>query len=92
MDPIATRLSNCFQTVFPDLPAAQIPDASQHSVAAWDSTAAIMLVNVIEDEFGIEVDFDRLGDLDSFERIHSYLITETPAAADRPQGADGFSA
>lgn len=86
MDPIATRLSNCFQTVFPDLPAGQIPSATQKNVAAWDSTAAIMLVNVIEDEFGIQVDFDRLGELDSFASICDY-VKEQPVA-----GSDGASA
>jgi acyl carrier protein len=91
MDAIATRLTNCFQTVFPDLPAAQIPSATQQSVAAWDSTAAIMLVNVIEDEFGIQMDFDRLGELDSFERIHQYLATEGQAAG-HAHGGDGLSA
>jgi len=88
MDAIATRLSNCFETVFPDLPAKDIPAATQHTLAAWDSTAAIMLVNVIEDEFGIEVDFDRLGELDSFERICNYLKERQSAAA----GSDGVSA
>ena len=87
MDAIATRLINCFQTVFPDLPAQQIPTATQQSVAAWDSTAAIMLVNVIEDEFGLQVDFDRLGELDSFERICQYLKEQTATAA-----ADGSPA
>lgn len=80
MDRITTRLSTCFQTVFPALPEAQIPQATQRSVAAWDSTAAIMLVNVIEDEFGIEMDFDRLAELDSFERIQEYLSKETQAS------------
>jgi len=42
-------------------------------VAAWDSSAVITLVNVIEDEFGIQVDFDLLADLDSFDRFHEYL-------------------
>lgn len=88
MDPIATRLSNCFQTVFPDLPAGQIPSATQQSVSAWDSTAAIMLVNVIEDEFGIEVDFDRLGELDSFASICQYLQEVQAAGA----GGNGASA
>lgn len=87
MDPIATRLSNCFQTVFPNLPPAQIPSATQQNVAAWDSTAAIMLVNVIEDEFGIQMDFDRLGELDSFESIRQYLDEQRSAA-----GTDGASA
>jgi len=71
-------LSNCFQTVFPGLPAAQIPTATQDLVEAWDSTAAILLVNVIEDEFGIQVDFDRSGELDSFERICRYLKHAEP--------------
>ena len=76
MDHIALRLTNCFHTVFPDLPEAEIPAASQASVAAWDSIAAITMVNVIEEEFGIEMDFDRLADLDSFNHIHDYLSRE----------------
>ena len=73
MDPITTRLTACFQTVFPDLPPARIPHASQTSVPKWDSTAAIMLLNVIEDEFEIQIDFDLLAELDSFDRFHEYL-------------------
>jgi acyl carrier protein len=88
MDAIATRLSNCFETVFPSLPAKEIPAATQQTVATWDSTAAIMLVNVIEDEFGIQVDFDRLGELDSFERICQYLREQQTAGA----ASDGSSA
>ena len=40
---------------------------------AWDSIAAITLVNVIEEEFQIQIDFDLLGELDSFERIEKYI-------------------
>jgi len=58
------------------MPEADIPEARQPSVAAWDSVNAIMLVNVIEEEFGIEMDFDRLAELDSFRRIHDYLSQE----------------
>jgi len=79
MDPIATRLTNCFQIVFPDLAPADLPSASQSSLAAWDSTAAITLVNVIEDEFAVQVEFDRLADLDSFAKIHDYLSQEAAA-------------
>lgn len=80
MDAIATRLTNCFQTVFPDLAPADIPAASQNSLAAWDSVAAITLVNVIEDEFAIPIDFDRLPELDSFEKIREYLSHEMAAS------------
>jgi len=76
MDPIALRLTNCFRTVFPNVPEAELPEASQATLAAWDSVNAIMLVNVIEEEFGIEMDFDRIAELDSFRRIHDYLSRE----------------
>jgi acyl carrier protein len=78
MDRIATSLINCFQTVFPDMPASEIPTANQSSVATWDSVAAITLVNVIEEEFGIQMDLDHLAELDSFNRIEEYLRKETP--------------
>ena len=42
-------------------------------MANWDSVAAITLMNVIEDEFGMEMDLDDLADLDSFEKLHAYL-------------------
>lgn len=73
MDEIRNRLVKCFETVFPDLPAPQIPQASQASVSAWDSIAAITLVNVIEDEFGFQLDFDVLPELDTFERVLQYV-------------------
>jgi len=76
MDSITPRLILCFQTVFPALPSESIPTATQSSVAAWDSVAAITLVNVIEDEFGLQMDLDVLAELDSFERIREYLSKE----------------
>lgn len=73
MDETRQRLTNCFQTVFPDLPEAEIATASTSTLAAWDSVAAITLMNVIEDEFGFEMDLDDLADLDSFDKVYSYL-------------------
>jgi len=67
------RLTRCFQTVFPDLPVTEIATASTATLAAWDSVAAITLMNVIEDEFGFEMDLDDLADLDSFDKVYSYL-------------------
>jgi acyl carrier protein len=73
MNEMRNRLTKCFETVFPDLPENVIPVSSQTTVAAWDSVAAITLVNVIEDEFGFQMDFDLLPELDSFERILGYV-------------------
>lgn len=73
MDDVKPKLTECFQIVFPDLKEKDIPAASQDTVAEWDSVAAITLVNVIEEQFGIEMDLDELADLDSFAKVLAYL-------------------
>ena len=76
MDEIQDRLVKCFESVFPDLPASEIPSCSQASNKKWDSIAAITLVNVIEDEFGFQMDFEVLPELNSFELVLSYVRTQ----------------
>jgi acyl carrier protein len=73
MNDIRARLTNCFTIVFPALPAEDIPRATQKSIAAWDSIAAITLLNVIEEEFNTQVEFEALAELDSFDAIAAYL-------------------
>jgi len=73
MDDVRAKLVECFQIVFPDLKEKDIPAASQETIAEWDSVAAITLVNVIEEQFGIEMDLDQIADLDSFEKVRAYL-------------------
>ena len=77
MDETRIRLIKCFETVFPDMLEAEIPNASQASVSAWDSIAAITLLNVIEEEFEISLDLELAADLDSFSKIYEYLKTTT---------------
>ncbi len=82
MDNLEQRLENIFATVFPDLSPEKIRTASQDSVETWDSVAAITLVNLIEEEFGIEMDFDEVAELTSFAKIEGYLkgkLTHTSA-------------
>ena len=76
MNDINQRLANCFQTVFPDLEQSQIALATQSNTKEWDSVATIALVNVIEEEFGIEMDLDKIADLDSFDKVCAYLKAE----------------
>jgi acyl carrier protein len=73
MDEIRSKLTECFQIVFPDLPQEQISSASQDNVASWDSVASITLVNVIEEQFELEMDLDDVADLDSFDKVYTYL-------------------
>jgi acyl carrier protein len=73
MDDIKQRVTNCFSTVFPDLTEEEIHRASQEKVSSWDSIAAITLVNVIEDEFGTQLDLDILPELTSFDLVLNHV-------------------
>ena len=80
MNDLRRRLTACFATVFPHLSENQILQASPRTVAEWDSVSAISLVNVIEEEFEIQIDFEYLADLDSFDAIAGYLATDSTSA------------
>ncbi len=73
---VETRLVGCFQTVFPHLSEADIRTASQENLEQWDSVAAITLVNVIEEEFDTQIDYDYLPNLDTFAKVLAYLAIE----------------
>ena len=78
MNELQTRLITCFTRVFPDLPEDKIRSATPQTLAEWDSVAAISLVNVIEEEFNTEIDFEHLAELDSFDAIANYLTERIP--------------
>jgi acyl carrier protein len=69
------RLLNCFRSVFPTLSDGELQAASVETVSAWDSVAAITLVNVIEDEFGIQMDYEVAPELTSFDAVRNYVAT-----------------
>jgi acyl carrier protein len=81
MDEQTKRLVTCFQTVFGDLPEAEIVKATTANLAAWDSVASITLVNVIEEEFQMEFDYDAIPELTSFEAVVSYMKANDGAHA-----------
>jgi len=67
------RLVGCFALTFPDLAPEEIRRASMASVAGWDSVAAINLVTVIEEEFGVELALDEIGEVASFATLLDLL-------------------
>jgi acyl carrier protein len=82
MDNSEQRLIKIFETAFPDLPVEQITAATQEQTQNWDSVAAITLMNLIEEEFAIQMDFEDLGELTSFQKILAYInrkLAETAA-------------
>ena len=73
MDDVEQRLIRCFQVIFPELSEREIRQASTESVDAWDSIATVTLINVVEEEFGIQVEVENLEDFFSFARWRQYL-------------------
>ncbi len=73
MNDIETRLAQCFRVVFPALAPDAIAGATQDSVAEWDSVATVTLLTVIEEEFGVALDFEELEKLTSFRGVAAML-------------------
>jgi acyl carrier protein len=69
MDPNDERLVRCFNAVFPRLDERQIRAARTDSIPGWDSVTMVMLLNVVSEEFGIEVDWDHIDELNSFSDV-----------------------
>jgi len=67
------RLVRCFSAVFPRLSAAEIPAARIENVEEWDSLAAVRLLAVVEEEFGVHPDLGDLQGFLSFDAFDRYL-------------------
>lgn len=73
MSTVEDRLVDCFALTFPELAPDEIRRASMASVATWDSVAAINLVTVIEEEFGVELAVEEIGEIASFATVLDLL-------------------
>lgn len=73
MPDLDARLTRCFRAVFPAVDEGAIPSMQMGKTAAWDSMASVMLLRVIEEEFGASIDLFDLDDLRSFEDLRQYL-------------------
>ena len=73
MDDVRRRLVTCFAAVFPGLSATEAPAATPDSVPAWDSSHHFLLIEVVEEEFGIQIPEEAAGEFDSFAGFENYL-------------------
>jgi acyl carrier protein len=73
MNDTEARLIRCFSAVFPELSNQEIGLASVETLEAWDSSAAITLVIVIEEEFNIQIEPTVLKHFVSLRSILDYL-------------------
>ena len=73
---IETRLRQTFQAVFPE--TKDVTTASATTVSAWDSVATITLLAVLEEEFGVVLALEDLGEVPSYQTTLSALQTLLP--------------
>ena len=73
MDNLENRLVRCFSSVFPELNEEQIRAASVDSVPTWHSLAAVTLVALLQEEFGLQVSLAELPKLVSFSAVQNYV-------------------
>ena len=81
MDNLENRLVRCFSSVFPDLSDEQIRSASVDSVPDWNSLAAVTLVAVLQEEFGVQVNLADLPSLVSFAAVQNYVRNHNHVAS-----------
>jgi acyl carrier protein len=75
MDDIRIRLTRCFAAVFPNHARPDIESATAQSMAGWDSIAMVTLISVVEEEFGVAIAINDIGNLNSFESFQRHLTT-----------------
>lgn len=78
-DNTAARVRACFCSVFPDLPADRVDSATPATVEAWDSLAALTLIEVLQEEFDVYLDDDVVEQLDSLPKIQAEIRRMTRA-------------
>jgi acyl carrier protein len=73
MNDLPQRLARCFAAAFPNLDAAEIPQASAKTLQQWDSLALVVLASLIEEEFKIQIAPNDLDYFVSYAKILEYL-------------------
>jgi acyl carrier protein len=70
------RLARCFSSIFPALTDAEIRGADVEALIDADSLAAVTLVSLIDQEFGVELDLEILLRLRTFDGVRQYLYEQ----------------
>ena len=78
---VQSQLNECFSVAFPELSAAEIPQATMESVEMWDSLATLTLVSVIEETFQIRIPLDELPNLISYAAVSNFVNRLSRVAA-----------
>ncbi len=67
------RLFHCFASVFPSATRDEIRTAKFDAISGWDSLRGVMLLAVLDEEFGVQVDLPELLELETFDAMKQCL-------------------
>lgn len=73
MSDFENRLIRCISSIFPNLNDQDIRELDARKLVDSDSLAAVTLMALIDEEFGVILEFDSLVKLGSFDAIRQYL-------------------
>ena len=83
MTELDNRLFRCISSIFPNVSVADIRELDVARLMDMDSLAAVTLVAVIDEEFGVTVDAEILREFGTFHAIRQYLCEN--ASIDRDE-------
>lgn len=73
MTELRQRLMNCFSTLFPGNSQDRLNTATPDSIEGWDSTNHFLLLQIVEEEFGLQISEQSGEQLLSFGEFEAYL-------------------
>ncbi|MBO1359117.1 acyl carrier protein [Acetobacter sacchari] len=73
-DRIRKRLARVFMIMFPAKSGEEIPEATMENTDGWDSLATLSLFTLTDEEFGIKLGLDLIGETKSFHKLEALVI------------------
>jgi acyl carrier protein len=73
MTELDARLVRCFLSVFPAFTDEEIQCGNNEFVDDMDSLAGVTLAALIDEEFGVQLDLDRLLELRTLNAVQRYI-------------------
>ena len=86
MNPLESRVADCFCAIFPEHSREELLTASRESIPEWDSLAGITLLTLLQKEFHLDIDLTELEHFNSVQAVVDYVTANT-AVAEKPHGS-----
>jgi acyl carrier protein len=67
------RLMRCFASVFPSAAGNDIQTSQFDAIPGWDSLRGVMLLAVLDEEFGLQMELPELLELGNFASVKQHL-------------------